>query len=231
VPTATSIDEMITVFGRTQQRLLQRLQHHHRSFSTPRRGEASVKIPAQVFVFSLLMIPVVGFALYAQRYGPEEEELEEEIRKRYAPDIAKSQRNNEAMQELFQHAIKNPDDGAEDDRLSQVLYGGKGEMKRLHAIDKELYGTAQGVEQRNRLQEELKQQAEENKKRRKRRKQKQQQDEVVVNKKKEDEGKSEAAKDETKKRFSSVDATQIATIAAVGTIAAVAGFLAGGRRN
>jgi hypothetical protein len=110
------------------------------------------------------MIPVTGFALYAQRYGPEEEELEQEIRKRYAPDIAKNQQNNAAMQELFQHAIKNPDDAVEDDRLAQVLYGGKGEKKRFHAVDKELYGTAQGVEQRNRLQEELKQEAKEKKK-------------------------------------------------------------------
>lgn len=223
---------MIPLFARKKaalmlpRRLLGRFSQR-RSFST--RGEPKVKIPAQVFVFSLLLIPVAGFTMYAQRYGPEEEELEEEIRKRYAPDIAKSQRNNEAMQEFFQHAIKNPGDGTEDDRLAQVLYGGKGEKKRFHAVDKELYGTREGVEERKRVQEELKHQAEEKKKRRKRRKQKQQEEVAVVrseNKKKEEKPETK----ETKKGIS-VDVTQIATIAAVGTIAALAGFLAGGRRN
>eukprot|EP01083_Nonionella_stella_P140636 431673_1 len=38
-------------------------------------------------------------------------------------------------------------DPEQEARMSQVLYGGKGDIKRHHAVDKSLYGTEEGAEQ------------------------------------------------------------------------------------
>jgi hypothetical protein len=86
------------------------------------------------------MLPVVGYTLYAGRYGPEDEQLEERIRERYQPDITAAHSRNQAMSDFFQKAIKDPDSGAEDARLEQVLHGGKGEKKQFQHVESKEFG-------------------------------------------------------------------------------------------
>ena len=40
----------------------------------------------------------------------------------------------------------NAENGIEDDRIQKVLQGGIDDMKRLHSIDDELYGTNKGIQ-------------------------------------------------------------------------------------
>ena len=127
--------------------------------STTRRGPAPAakrpgySIPAQGFVFTVLLLPVLGYTMYAGRYGPSDEELEQQVRERYAARIAENKPKNAAMAEFFQHAIHNPD-GKVDDSLKEVLYAGKGGKKRFYAVDEKLYGTEEGVAEKKRQEEE-----------------------------------------------------------------------------
>lgn len=99
------------------------------------------------------MIPALAYFAYAERYGPSPEEIQEELTERYGPQIREASQRNQAMQELFLHTIKQPD-GTFDDKLNGILYAGKQEKKRLHAVDDNYYGTAQGVQAREQAQQE-----------------------------------------------------------------------------
>jgi hypothetical protein len=184
------------------------------------------------------MLPVVGYTLYAGRYGPEDEQLEERIRERYQPDITAAHSRNKAMSDFFQKAIKDPDSGAEDARLEQVLHGGKGEKKRFHAVDKELYGTVAGIEEKQRTEEALKQAAEDKKKRKRRNKKGMDEsgagDSPTTPTSNAEQQPSQIAptKGPTPSRFALPQgAAQVVTVVAVGTVAAIAGFMIGGQRK
>jgi hypothetical protein len=184
------------------------------------------------------MLPVVGYTLYAGRYGPEDEQLEERIRERYQPDITAAHSRNKAMSDFFQKAIKDPDSGAEDARLEQVLHGGKGEKKRFHAVDKELYGTVAGIEEKQRTEEALKQAAEDKKKRKRRKKKGMDEsgagDSPAASTSNAEQQPSKIAPTNrpTPSRFSLPQGTaQVVTVVAVGTVAAIAGFMIGGQRK
>lgn len=209
------------------------------SSSSSGRGEPRFKIPVHVATFTLLLVPCIGFAWYADRFGPDSEQLEERIRERYGQDVAVAHQKNRAMQEFYQNAIKDAEGGTEDDRLSQVLHGGKGEKKRLHAIDKELYGTQAGVETKLQMKKQLETAAAEKKERR--RKQRQKKKGVIETTSDDNEEKSRRdAPDQPQPRTiaavstsdKGVRTTQLVTLIAVGTLAALTGFFAGGgRRN
>lgn len=244
---------------RQQQQQQQRRAFSSRKNSSSSSSDGKIKIPAQMAVFSLLLVPAVGFALYAQTYGPDEAELQARIRERYGQEVAAAhaKNNTAAMSDFFKKAITNADQGAEDERLEQVLHGGKGAKKRFHAVDKELYGTEAGVEERHRMEEELKLAALEKKKeKRKRRRKKAAADEpsdaaavAAVAAAPDDATMTEAdraLKEELEQGYvqkplgsglgihRDSTTTQIVVIATVvGTLAALAGFLAGGgaRRN
>jgi len=180
------------------------------------------------------MLPVVIYGIYADRHKLDEEALEEELRTRYPAAIAANARQNEAMKELFRNTIQNPEAGVEDERLQEVLYGGWGRnQKRFHEVDKQLYGTKEGVELAKKTQDELQQEAQTRKERRKRKKKKK--------------GSVAAAAEEvelpTKQQVPNafatklkgitdqIDTTQVATVAIVGSLAAAAGFFLGGSRR
>lgn len=130
-----------------------------RLFSSSHRGpppaakRAGFSIPAQGFVFTALLLPVLGYTMYAGRYGPSEEDLERQVRERYSARIAENRDKNAAMADFFQHAIYNPD-GKVDDSLKEVLYAGKGGKKRFYAVDDKWYGTSEGVQEKKRQEEE-----------------------------------------------------------------------------
>jgi hypothetical protein len=125
-------------------------------------GKKVVQIPAHTLTFTVLFIPCAFLTIYMLNYGPDQERVNEEIRAKYGNNVQVQQRN-QALREFFINA----EQGVEDQRLQQVLYGGKGEKKRFHAVDKELYGTEQGVVVKQQVTEEIQQTVEEKKRRRK----------------------------------------------------------------
>jgi hypothetical protein len=198
----------------------------------PRRP--GFQIPAQGFVFTVLLFPALAYTLYAGRYGPSDDELEREIRERYSGKIAENREKNEAMAEFFQHAIHKPD-GKVDDDLKEVLYAGKGGKKRLSAVDDKLYGTSEGVAERKRQDEE--------RVKRKEYRRKKKAGEIVEEKPNgKQKGSAKAAAAAAAKGSETPPSTRstpsglinvqsAATIAAVAVAAAGAGYLAGGSRR
>jgi hypothetical protein len=182
------------------------------------------KYSAHLFMFLVPMFPAILYALYFG-YGYEERQkvLEQEIRERYAEGVAKAHVNNEAMRELFQTVIKEPSD---DPRIDQLLRAGVGDMKRIHSVDKDLYGTEEGKILREKFLEEQKAK----RKKRKRKKTNAAAAESAV-----ESGVSHQANPPFFQwpRLPEVDKKQVITAAVVGSIAAAVGFLAGGgnRRN
>ena len=206
-----------------------------RGFSSPRHGpppapkRPGYSIPAQGVVFTVMMIPVLAYTLYAGRYGPTDEELEQELRQRYAARVAETSGRSAAMREFFQHTIYEPD-GSQDERLKEVLHAGRGDKKRLHAVDEKLYGTEEGAAEKKR-------QEEERKKREEYRKKKKAGEIVEEEPPKSKNSKSKEAKNAPKSPEAPsngglvINTQSAATLGAVALLAAGMGFLAGGSRR
>jgi hypothetical protein len=94
-------------------------------------------------------------------------------------------------------------------KMNDVLLGGRGEKKRLYSVDETLYGTEEGAKLALEAQEKAKKKAERTRKK---------------NKKK-DEASDEGIVD------NGIVKSSIVTVAVVGTLAACASFLLGGRRS
>lgn len=211
------------------------LSRNARLFSSSSR-QPRFRVPAHVAAFSVVLLPVVAFAAYASRYGPTEQALEETIAQRYHAEQEHIAAKNQHMSEFFQNTIFRQDDdkgnsnsGSSatrvESQLDAVLRGGRGEKKRLHAVDEKLYGTAEGVAEKKRVVEELEGEKKKQRKRKKPRK-----------KEKLEETAAGAVEQQPNKDASptfsmpNVEAKQVATVAVVATIAAAAGFLLGGSR-
>jgi hypothetical protein len=150
--------------------LQQQMLRAARQFSSSQPGQQkpAFQIPAHVATFSILLMPVLAYTLFYQRTG-DQDALEQEIRDRYGPEVRLNAEKNKAMGELFQRTIRNPD-GSADSKLDEMLKGGAGGKKRMYAVDEKLYGTKEGVKERQRTEEEIKKQKEERKKRKKEKK-------------------------------------------------------------
>ena len=199
------------------------------------------RIHVHVLAYSLVLLPVCVYAWYADRTAMPQEQLEEELRRKYGPEIAEQERNQEAMQEFFRNTILNPESGVEDERLKQVLYGGMGRnQKRFYEVDPTLQGTPEGHKVARTTNEELQREAEARKERRRerRRKKKEMQAQLAL----QEEASAAAAENpprppnviltKVKALAEKVDPKQAITVAVVGSVAAAAGFfLGGGRRN
>ena len=201
----------------------------------PAAKRTGFAIPAQGFVFTVLLLPVLGYTMYAGRYGPSDEELEHQVRERYAARIAETRQKNEAMKDFFQHAINNPD-GKVDDKLKEVLHAGKGGKKRIYAVDEKLYGTEEGVAEKKRQEEERLKREEYRRKKKA--------GEIAEEEKpsKSKGGKAKGGADAATKTPEPlatpsnggglvVNAQSAATLGAVAVLAAGVGFLAGGSRR
>lgn len=194
-------------------------------------SDKGFQIPAHMLNFSLFIAPCVIYVIYAGNYGPSEEVLEERIRERY--DVAAVHQKNEGLKEFFQKAEL----GLEDDRLQQVLHGGKTDQKRHFAVDKELYGTEQGLVIKQQTEEEIKARAEEKKRRKELRRQRRKEKGVVAA---EDVTASTDTKSNTstqsesvvdRLRLHSIVSKPVVQYAVVGSLAILVGYLAGSRRN
>lgn len=180
-------------------------------------------IPAQLVYFVVLLVPTLAFTGYFFA-GQEErdKQLQAVLRERY-PDQqdAQSLQRKQAMRQFYKNTILNPESGAEDNRLRQVLYGGSGDMKRQLAVDERLYGTKEGVEEKKRMEEELRQEKLERKKRRKRQKQKL----------KDEPPPPHPPPPPAEPWLTPEEKKQVTILAVVGTLAAGVGFLLGGSRR
>jgi hypothetical protein len=186
----------------------------------------------QVVVFAVLIMPVAAFGFYQQR-NDDEADKEAKVREVYSADIAAGQERTDRLKAYLVKTIinNNPDEGDEE-RFRDLLRGGKGDKKLVRNVDADLYGTERGVEEKKRMEEELKREALERKERRNKRRQQG---------KKEGDGTAEAEEAEKAAAVTAesaskgepwiqVDAKQVITVATVGTVAAVVGFLFGGGR-
>lgn len=188
------------------------------------------RIPAHVFGYSLASIPGIMYALYYKRNVQTDEEFEEMLRKNYSSNIESSKSKREDMMQ-FMSGIKDPgsDQGTER-RMAEALAGGRGQAKRHYAVNKELYGTEEGVKQRNMAEEEQRKKEERRKRRTKG------SGVAAVD------GKKPSPRDsldvELKPRFgavrdlvASIDGKQVAVVTSVGFLAVATGFVVGGRRQ
>jgi hypothetical protein len=189
---------------------------------------AKFKIPSHVAAYSLLFSPAFLFWYYYERNN-NPEELEAKLKENYKENIRRAQAGNKNMAEFFQHSIHNRD-GAVDSQLDSVYKAGKGEVKRHYAVDPKLYGTAEGVAERKRVEAELKDQ-----KRQMRRKKRLAAAGVIPgdDEKKKDENETQVEGDPkaVERKTIQVDATQLAAVTVLAGAAALVGFLAGGSRR
>lgn len=80
------------------------------------------------------------------------------LRKNYSNNIEGSKAKRQEFSTFLQ-GIKDPNSNADTDKkMEEVLRGGRGETKRHYAVNKELYGTEEGVRLRKEAEEEQKQQ-------------------------------------------------------------------------
>jgi hypothetical protein len=101
-------------------------------------------------------------------YGSNEEALEATLRSKYGKEIRETESKREKMSEVYMSAIKKPgSDPLQEERLQQLLRGGRGEVKR-HQYDPKYYGTEEGLEKQRLTEEEIKLHQEEERKRMKR---------------------------------------------------------------
>ena len=91
--------------------------------------------------------------MYWQKNHDSEEELEQKLMKSHAAKIEGNRQKNQQMVSFFQ-AMKDPNKNSEQEaRMSEVLRGGKGSIKRHYPVDETLYGTKEGLAKREDAQE------------------------------------------------------------------------------
>ena len=131
----------IAAFGKPRKKL----------WKTRRRYRNSVISSTLSFIVCFFYFVTAGWVV---TYGQDEEALERKLRDKYGKEIKEVESRRAQMSEVYKATIKNPGSNAQqEERLQQLLRGGKGEVKRHHAIDRKYYGTEEGLE-RQKLNEE-----------------------------------------------------------------------------
>lgn len=182
------------------------------------------KIPAHVAFYAIASVPGVGYAMYWYKNRSTDEEFEDMLRKNYGSKIETSRHKKESMVEII-GGIKSRDP-TQESKLQEVLRGGKSEAKRQHAVDEVLYGTEEGVAQRETAA------AEEEKKRKKQKKKKKKKKKQRMLLEEQKEGSVEGKK--RKSIDSREDTVQIgatratAAVVVLGSLALVTSLLIGG---
>lgn len=124
--------------------------------STPR-----FQVPVHIALFTLLVVPTVGFSLfYAARYGPTEEELEQTIRERYSATtmqqhniIEKNAHVGTFLQQAYGEGGQNSE--ATQARLQAVLHGGRSDKGRQRQFDSTVEQERDDWERRKKEEEKL----------------------------------------------------------------------------
>ncbi|KAL3805674.1 hypothetical protein HJC23_005918 [Cyclotella cryptica] len=107
-------------------------------------SKPKIKIPVHVFAYSIALLPGTIYAYYWYKNSPTDEEHEAELRKKYAHHIESSKQKHESMTKFLQ-GMRDPNNTEQQARMAEVLRGGRGSQKRLHAVDESLYGTYEGA--------------------------------------------------------------------------------------
>ena len=156
--------------------------------------------------------------MYWQRNKQSDEEIEKVLKENYTKNI-QGNRDKKADMVNFFAAMKEQNNPEQEKKMQEVLYGGRGDIKRHYAVDESLYGTEKGVEGRMIAEKENE------KKLKKRKKKKKKEAEDAENMKKDD-----VVIDEQTKKGLTVESSGIAALGAVGVLA-VASFLIGGNKR
>ena len=121
------------------------------------------------------------------------------------------------MSAFLQNAMMDPN-GQQQKRMNEVLLGGRGQQKRLYAVDENIYGTEEGAKLQKAAQDAASLQKQSKAKKRRRRKQKVEKHE-------------EAEPQETGQHTDKRVKQSMVAVALVGAVAAGSMFLGGGKRS
>lgn len=102
---------------------------------------------------SSIIIILLRAAYHWYKNAPTDEEFEKELSKNYSHNIQSSREKHEQMTQFLQN-IKDPNNQQQQQRMNEVLLGGRGQQKRLHAVDDSIYGTEEGAKLQKEAQEE-----------------------------------------------------------------------------
>jgi hypothetical protein len=86
-----------------------------------------------------------SLAYHWYKNAPTDEQFEKELSKNYSQNIQSSRDKHVQMTQFLQN-MKDPDKSVEQQqRMQEVLLGGRGQQKRLYAVDASIYGTEEGA--------------------------------------------------------------------------------------
>ena len=91
------------------------------------------------------LLPFLSLAYHWYKNAPTDEQFEKELSKNYSQNIQSSRDKHVQMTQFLQN-MKDPNKSAEQQqRMKEVLLGGRGQQKRLYAVDDSIYGTEEGA--------------------------------------------------------------------------------------
>ena len=90
-------------------------------------------------------MPFLSLAYHWYKNAPTDEQFEKELSKNYSQNIQSSRDKHVQMTQFLQN-MKDPNKNVEQQqRMQEVLLGGRGQQKRLYAVDDSIYGTEEGA--------------------------------------------------------------------------------------
>ena len=170
-------------------------------------SKPKIKIPVHVLVYTIAFIPGAAYAYHWYKNAPSDEEHEAELRKKYAHHIEASKEKHATMSQFLQ-GMQDPNNKEQQARMAEVLRGGRGGQKRLHAVDNKMYGSEEGA-----------------------RRQMQEMDKTKKKGKKKKKTSVEGSGDEETLRRQHVIKQSMAAVAVAGVLAAGASVFLGGKRQ
>ena len=170
-------------------------------------SKPKIKIPVHVLVYTIAFIPGAAYAYHWYKNAPSDEEHEAELRKKYAHHIDASKEKHATMSQFLQ-GMQDPNNKEQQARMAEVLRGGRGGQKRLHAVDNKMYGSEEGA-----------------------RRQMQEMDKTKKKGKKKKKTSVEGSGDEETLRRQHVIKQSMAAVAVAGVLAAGASVFLGGKRQ
>ena len=90
-------------------------------------------------------LAISSLAYHWYKNAPTNEQFEKELSKNYSQNIQSSRDKHVQMTQFLQN-MKDPNKNVEQQqRMQEVLLGGRGQQKRLYAVDDSIYGTEEGA--------------------------------------------------------------------------------------
>ena len=170
--------------------------------------KTKIKIPVHVFVYTIAFLPGAAYAYHWYKNAPSDEEHEANLRKKYAHHIEASKEKHDNMTKFLQ-GMQDPNNKEQQAKMAEVLRGGRGGQKRLHAVDQSLYGTDEGAKRQLKEMDKSKKKG----------------------KKKKSKNVAERSVDEDTARKEKVIQQSVAAVAVAGVLAAGASMFFGAKRQ